>query len=68
MESFDTKYVYSAAGSIIFGVVVTLLIFPSFQGTSSALSCIESFAVAFGFGFGWYTLVNETGKWNGTFS
>ena len=67
VKGFDVKYVYSAIGSVIFGVIVTLLVFPSFQGAGSAGSTLESFAIAFGFGFGWHSIVNEAGKWGGAF-
>ena len=67
VKNFDLKYIYSAAGSIIFGLIITLLVFPSFSGTSSAVTGVEAFAVAFGFGFGWHSIVNEAGKWSGVF-
>ena len=68
VKDFDKKYLYSAAGSIILGVIVTLLVLPQFESMGTASSAIESFAVAFGFGFGWHSIVNEAGKWSGIFS
>jgi len=67
VKEFDKNYLYSAAGSIILGVIVTLLVLPQFQSLNSAQTGIESFAVAFGFGFGWHSIVNEAGKWGNVF-
>lgn len=64
------RYLYSAIGSVIAGMIVTLLIFPKFdvpsmgQGTESA---VRLFAMAFGFGFGWHAIVDEVAKWAGAF-
>jgi len=67
VKDFKLKYLYSAFGSIIFGVIISLLVLPQFQGMGSAGTGIEAFAVAFGFGFGWHSIVNEAGKWSGAF-
>ena len=68
VRAFDKKYLYSAAGSLMLGVIVTLLVLPQFKSISSTGSGVESFAIAFGFGFGWHSIVNEAGKWSGAFS
>ena len=67
VKDFDKKYLYSATGSIILGVIVTLLVLPQFKSPGTATSGVESFAVAFGFGFGWHSIVNEAGKWGNVF-
>ncbi len=68
IKDFQVKYLYSAAGSIIFGVIITLLVLPQFQSFGSSTGVrVESFAVAFGFGFGWHSIVNEAGKWGNVF-
>ena len=63
IHGFDMKYLYSASGSNILGLIVTLLVLPQFQGVTSAKSALESFAIAFG--FGWRSIVDEAGKWSG---
>ena len=67
VEEFDTKYLYSTAGSVLFGIIITLLVLPQFKVLGSAGTGIEAFAVAFGFGFGWHSIVNEAGKWGKAF-
>ena len=67
VKDFDKKYLYSAAGSIIMGVIVTLLVMPQFKSPGTDASGVEGFAVAFGFGFGWHSIVNEAGKWGNVF-
>jgi len=70
LEHFDRRYLYTAIGSVIIAVVVTLLVFPKFevppagQGTEAA---VKLFATAFGFGFGWHAIVDEVAKWAGVF-
>jgi len=67
---FSKRYLYSAIGSAIAGMIVTVLIFPKFdvattgQGTEAA---VKLFATAFGFGFGWHAIVDEVAKWAGAF-
>ena len=67
VKDFEMKYVYSAIGSIIFGVIISLLVLPRFKGLESAGTGIEAFAVALGFGFGWHSIVSEAGKWGKVF-
>ena len=67
VKDFRPKYLYSAAGSILLGLIVTLLVLPQFNPTGAGQTGIEAFAVAFGFGFGWHSIVNEAGKWSGAF-
>ena len=67
---FRKRYLYSAIGSVIAGMIVTLLIFPKFDVVSSGQGAdagIRLFAVAFGFGFGWHAIVDEVAKWAGAF-
>ncbi len=67
---FSKRYVYSAIGSVIAGMIVTVLIFPKFEVTSmgqGAEASVRLFAMAFGFGFGWHAIVDEVAKWAGAF-
>jgi len=53
--SFSKRYLYSAIGSVIAGMIVTVLIFPKFEVASmgqGAEASVRLFAMAFGFGFG----------------
>lgn len=70
VEDFDTRYLYSALGALISGVIITLLIFPQFELTVEGQDMdarLRLLATAFGFGFGWKAIVNEAGKWAGAF-
>jgi len=67
---FGKRYLYSAIGSVIVGMIVTVLIFPKFDVATSwqgADAGIRLFAMAFGFGFGWHAIVDEVAKWAGAF-
>ena len=67
---FRKRYLYSAIGSVIAGMIVTVLIFPKFDvGTAGggAEAAVKLFATAFGFGFGWHAIVDEVAKWAGAF-
>ena len=67
---FSKRYLYSAIGSVIVGMIVTILIFPKFDVATSAQgaeAAVKLFATAFGFGFGWHAIVDEVAKWAGAF-
>jgi len=67
---FSKRYLYSAIGSVIAGMIVTVLIFPKFGVTSIGQgpeADVRLFAMAFGFGFGWHAIVDEVAKWAGAF-
>ena len=67
---FTRRYLYSAIGSVIAGMIVTMLIFPKFDGATAgqgAEAAVKLFATAFGFGFGWHAIVDEIAKWAGAF-
>lgn len=67
---FRKRYLYSAIGSLIAGMIVTVLIFPKFDVASmdqGAEAAVKLFATAFGFGFGWHAIVDEVAKWAGAF-
>ena len=67
---FSKRYLYSAIGSVIAGMIVTVLIFPKFEVASvsqGAEASVRLFAMAFGFGFGWHAIVDEVAKWAGAF-
>ena len=67
---FGKRYLYSAIGSVIAGMIVTVLIFPKFEIAAAgqgAEAAVKLFATAFGFGFGWHAIVDEVAKWAGAF-
>jgi len=67
---FSKRYLYSAIGSVIAGMIVTVLIFPKFETTlisQGAEAGVRLFAIAFGLGFGWHAIVDEVAKWAGAF-
>ena len=67
---FSKRYLYSAIGSVVAGMIVTVLIFPKFDVPSmgqGAEASVRLFAMAFGFGFGWHAIVDEVAKWAGAF-
>ena len=66
IKQFEKKYLTTAAVSFILSVITTLLIFPEFefpQTGSGVEGSIKLFCIAFGFGFGWNSLINEGAKW-----
>ena len=67
---FSKRYLYSAIGSVIAGMIVTVLIFPKFDVSAmgqGAEAGVRLFGMAFGFGFGWHAIVDEIAKWAGAF-
>ena len=63
---FSRRYLYSAIGSVIAGMIVTIIIFPKFDIAAAgqgAEAAVKLFATAFGFGFGWHSIVDEVAKW-----
>jgi len=66
VKEFKNGYWLSALASFILGLITTLLIFPKFEITQTGPGvegAVKLFATAFGFGFAWNSLVNETAKW-----
>jgi hypothetical protein len=67
---FSRRYLYSSLASLVIGIILTLVIFPRFEGGAAEPSFeayFKLFCLAFGFGFGWNALVLEGGAWAGTF-
>ena len=65
-KEFKKGYAVSAAASLVLGVITTLLIFPEFnvaQPGAGAEEAVKLFCVAFGFGFGFNSLIAEGAKW-----
>ncbi len=65
-KEFKNGYWLSALASFILGLITTLLIFPKFEITQTGPGIeglVKLFCTAFGFGFAWNSLVNETAKW-----
>jgi len=66
IEEFKKGYWLSALASFILGLITTLLIFPEFNIAQPGVGVeawIKLFCLAFGFGFGWNSLVSEGAKW-----
>ncbi len=69
VRGFGPRYVYSALASLAVGIVLTLVVFPQFEGGAAGSSFedfFKLFCLAFGFGFGWNALVLEGGAWAGS--
>lgn len=66
VKEFKNGYWLSALASFILGLITTLLIFPEFNIAQPGVgveASIKIFCLAFGFGFGWNSLVSEGAKW-----
>lgn len=66
VKEFKKGYWLSALASFILGLITTLLIFPEFNIAQPGVgveASIKLFCLAFGFGFGWNSLVSEGAKW-----
>ena len=66
VKEFKNGYWLSALASFILGLITTLLIFPEFNIAQAGVgveASIKLFCLAFGFGFGWNSLVSEGAKW-----
>lgn len=66
IEKFEGKYWISAFASFILGLITTMLIFPEFNVSAAGAgveSSVKLFCLAFGFGFGWNSIVSEGQKW-----
>lgn len=70
IKSFHKRHLASSIGSLILGIIITLLIFPQFQAVAPNRGLevyVKLFCTAFGFGFGWHALVSEAASWAGAF-
>jgi hypothetical protein len=70
VRGFDPRYLASAIGALLAGIIITLLVFPRFEaaaGGATFEAYFKLFATAFGFGFGWNAIVLEAGQWAGAF-
>jgi len=70
IKSFDKSYIKSGIASGLIAIIITLLIFPQFRAPGVLINTegyVKLFCAAFGFGFGWNTIVNEVAKWGNTF-
>lgn len=70
ITSFEKSYLTSSIASGIIAIIITLLIFPQFKVEGMAVGVegyVKLFCAAFGFGFGWNTIVNEVAKWGAAF-
>ena len=66
IKEFKNGYWLSALAAFILGLITTLFIFPKFEITQTGPGVeglVKLFCTAFGFGFAWNALVNETAKW-----
>jgi len=66
IDKFNNHYLRIALCSFILSIIVTLLIFPQFSSQGKIID-IESgfklFCIAFGFGFGFNSLISELSEW-----
>ncbi|HEX9917241.1 MAG TPA: hypothetical protein VGB16_05845 [candidate division Zixibacteria bacterium] len=63
---FKKCYTLSTVASLVLGLIITLLVFPQFDIAKAGVgleASIKLFCLAFGFGFGWNSIVSETIKW-----
>jgi len=66
IEKFDSYYLRVAICSFILSLIVTLLIFPQFSSSEKIMnfeSGFKLFCIAFGFGFGFNSLISELSEW-----
>jgi len=66
VTGFSRRYALSALASLALGVVLTLVVFPKFEAGPAGASfeaLFKLFCLAFGFGFGWNSLINEGEAW-----
>ena len=66
---FSRRYLTSAAASLLFGVIITLTLFPQLEASAPGRSLDDAFklfCLAFGFGFGWNALILEGTQWAGS--
>ena len=66
IKNFIKVYWGQAFTSLVFGTIITLLIFPQFNISSPGTgleASIKLFCLAFGFGFGCNSIVSEAAKW-----
>ena len=68
IAKFNSHYLRIALCSFILSIIVTLLIFPQFSSRGSIIdleSGFKLFSIAFGFGFGFNSLISELSEWGG---
>jgi hypothetical protein len=66
IDKFEKKYLNIGIGSFILSLIITFLIFPQFSTPEKILnfeSGFKLFCIAFGFGFGFNSLISELSKW-----
>jgi hypothetical protein len=66
VRGFSRRYLYSALAAAAIGLILTLAIFPQFEGGPEGRTFeafFKLFCLAFGFGFGFNALLNEGGAW-----
>jgi len=66
INSFDKKYLRIGLASFLLSIIVTLLVFPQFSSHEQMLNFetgFKLFCIAFGFGFGFNSVVSEFSKW-----
>jgi len=67
INKFDKKYLKTAFFSAVLSIISVFLIVPQFEFRSFPVSTFfegfKIFSVAFAFGFGWNSFINEGLKW-----
>ena len=61
------KFRIAYLATVALGLIIVMLVYPSLSPIviNDFQSGISAFAVAFGVGFGWPSIIDEVGKWSG---
>ncbi|OPX30000.1 MAG: hypothetical protein B1H08_02655 [Candidatus Omnitrophica bacterium 4484_171] len=67
IKSFRKKYIYQSIGALFLSFIIFFIIFPQYpysaETKTGGLILFKLFCIAFAFGFGFHSLINETAKW-----
>lgn len=67
VKSFKIKFFYQGIGALVLSLIFSFLIFPHYRLETYAgidwLASLKLFCIAFAFGFGFNSLINEAGEW-----
>jgi len=66
-ENPALKFRIGYLATVALGLIIVMLVYPSLNpiAINNIQSGISAFAVAFGVGFGWPSIIDEVGKWSG---
>ena len=67
IKSFNKKYIYQSIGALFLSFIIFFIVFPQYpyyaEAKTGGLILFKLFCIAFTFGFGFHSLINETAKW-----